>query len=87
MRWALEVIVVPVSDVDRAKAFYRDQVGFLVDQDTSFGAGTRIVQLTPPGTTRTATAGPCSSSPAEPTRPSTRTRYPRRRRGARAGPR
>ncbi|MEX2549021.1 MAG: VOC family protein [Nitriliruptoraceae bacterium] len=49
MDWRLEVIVVPVSDVDRAKAFYRDQVGFVVDHDTSFGAGARIVQLTPPG--------------------------------------
>lgn len=49
MRWSLEVIVVPVSDVDRAEAFYRDQVGFAVDHDTRFGAGARIVQLTPPG--------------------------------------
>jgi catechol 2,3-dioxygenase-like lactoylglutathione lyase family enzyme len=44
----LEVVVVPVSDVDRAKAFYADQLGFNVDHDTAGGAF-RIVQLTPPG--------------------------------------
>jgi catechol 2,3-dioxygenase-like lactoylglutathione lyase family enzyme len=49
MNWTLEVVVVPVSDVDRAKAFYADQVGFTVDHDTTVGDGARIVQLTPPG--------------------------------------
>jgi catechol 2,3-dioxygenase-like lactoylglutathione lyase family enzyme len=41
--------VVPVSDVDRAKAFYSDQLGFNVDHDTRIGDGNRVVQLTPPG--------------------------------------
>ncbi|GLH97047.1 glyoxalase [Phytohabitans aurantiacus] len=49
MNWTLEVVVVPVSDVDRAKAFYADQLGFNVDHDTKIGDGMRIVQLTPPG--------------------------------------
>ena len=49
MNWTLEVVVVPVSDVDRAKAFYADQVGFTVDHDTVMGDDARIVQLTPPG--------------------------------------
>jgi len=48
MKWTLEVVTVPVSDVDRAKAFYAEQVGFHVDFDSDFGAG-RFVQLTPPG--------------------------------------
>ena len=49
MNWTLEVVVVPVSDVDRAKAFYAEQLGFAVDHDTKVGDGNRIVQLTPPG--------------------------------------
>ncbi|HSF27277.1 MAG TPA: VOC family protein [Actinomycetes bacterium] len=49
MDWALEVVVVPVSDVDRAKRFYAEQVGFTVDHDTPIGKDLRVVQLTPPG--------------------------------------
>lgn len=49
MSWTLEVVVVPVSDVDRAKRFYAEQLGFNVDHDTRIGAGRRVVQLTPPG--------------------------------------
>jgi predicted enzyme related to lactoylglutathione lyase len=49
MNWTLEVVVVPVSDVDRAKAFYAEQVGFTVDHDTRIGDGARVIQLTPPG--------------------------------------
>ena len=49
MKWALEVVVVPVSDMDRAKAFYAEQLGFEVDHDTRVSEGNRIVQLTPPG--------------------------------------
>jgi catechol 2,3-dioxygenase-like lactoylglutathione lyase family enzyme len=45
----LEVVVVPVADVDRAKTFYADQMGFNVDHDTEPNAGTRVVQLTPQG--------------------------------------
>jgi catechol 2,3-dioxygenase-like lactoylglutathione lyase family enzyme len=49
MNWTLEVVVVPVSDVERAKAFYADGLGFNVDHDTEAVDGKRIVQLTPPG--------------------------------------
>jgi catechol 2,3-dioxygenase-like lactoylglutathione lyase family enzyme len=49
MDWKLEVVLVPVSDVDRAKRFYAEQVGFTVDFDTDAGGGIRVVQLTPPG--------------------------------------
>ncbi|MCP2277405.1 hypothetical protein APR11_005242 [Nocardia amikacinitolerans] len=49
MNWTLEVVVVPVSDIDRAKAFYSEQLGFAVDHDTVIGDDIRIVQLTPPG--------------------------------------
>jgi predicted enzyme related to lactoylglutathione lyase len=48
MDYRLELIVVPVSDVDRAKAFYLDNVGFRLDTDFSAG-DFRVVQLTPPG--------------------------------------
>ncbi|WP_327085143.1 glyoxalase superfamily protein [Nonomuraea sp. NBC_01738] len=48
MNWTLEVIVVPVTDIDRAKKFYADRLGFAVDHDTQAG-DRRIVQLTPPG--------------------------------------
>jgi catechol 2,3-dioxygenase-like lactoylglutathione lyase family enzyme len=49
MDMKLELIVVPVSDVDRAKAFYSEKAGFHVDVDHSAGEDFRIVQLTPPG--------------------------------------
>ena len=45
----LELVVVPVTDVDRAKAFYSEQCGFVVDVDQSMGDDFRVVQLTPPG--------------------------------------
>jgi catechol 2,3-dioxygenase-like lactoylglutathione lyase family enzyme len=49
VKWTLEVVVVPVSDVDAAKAFYADQLGFAVDHDFKMDDANRIVQLTPPG--------------------------------------
>jgi catechol 2,3-dioxygenase-like lactoylglutathione lyase family enzyme len=49
MDWTLEVIVVPVSDLDRSKRFYEEQLGFKVDHDTTFNEDTRVLQLTPPG--------------------------------------
>jgi catechol 2,3-dioxygenase-like lactoylglutathione lyase family enzyme len=45
----LELVLVPVSDVERAKAFYAGQLGFHVDHDTTVSAEQRLVQLTPPG--------------------------------------
>ncbi|MEW1754523.1 VOC family protein [Streptomyces angustmyceticus] len=49
MDWRLELVPVPVADVERAKRFYSEQLGFAVDHDMSVGGGVRIVQLTPPG--------------------------------------
>jgi catechol 2,3-dioxygenase-like lactoylglutathione lyase family enzyme len=49
MEWKLELVAIPVSDVDRAKAFYTDQVGFNVDHDHTVSDEIRFVQLTPPG--------------------------------------
>jgi catechol 2,3-dioxygenase-like lactoylglutathione lyase family enzyme len=49
VNWTLEVVVVPVSDIDRAKSFYADKLGFNVDHDTVISDDVRIVQLTPPG--------------------------------------
>lgn len=48
MNWTLEVIVVPVTDLDRARTFYADGLGFHVDHDTVRG-GQRVIQFTPPG--------------------------------------
>ena len=45
----LELVIVPVSDVDRAKTFYVEKVGFHADHDVQPGNGMRVVQLTPPG--------------------------------------
>jgi catechol 2,3-dioxygenase-like lactoylglutathione lyase family enzyme len=49
MNWTLEVVVVPVTDVERAKAFYAEQLGFHVDHDTKVSDDFHMVQLTPPG--------------------------------------
>ena len=49
MDWKLELVAIPVSDVDRAKAFYADKVGFNADHDHRVSDEIRFVQLTPPG--------------------------------------
>ena len=49
MDWRLELVAIPVSDVDRAKRFYTEQVGFNADQDHTVSDELRFVQLTPPG--------------------------------------
>jgi catechol 2,3-dioxygenase-like lactoylglutathione lyase family enzyme len=49
MDWKLEVVVVPVGDVDRAKEFYADKLGFTVDTDFAPNEHFRVVQVTPPG--------------------------------------
>lgn len=49
MDWKLELVPVPVTDVERAKHFYSGQLGFVVDHDTRVSDEMRIVQLTPPG--------------------------------------
>ena len=49
MDWKLELVAIPVSDVDRAKAFYTEKIGFNADHDHRVNAELRFVQLTPPG--------------------------------------
>lgn len=49
MDWKLELVVIPVTDVDRAKAFYTEKVGFHADHDQRVNEQLRFVQLTPPG--------------------------------------
>src|SRR5437870_12650186 len=64
MDWKLEVIVVPVSDVDRSKAFYTEKLRFNVDVDHRDG-DFRVVQLTPPGSACSITIG-SGINPSEP---------------------
>src|SRR5262245_38627196 len=49
MEWKLELVMIPVTDVDRAKTFYVEQAGFVLDHDHDIGGGVRFVQLTPVG--------------------------------------
>ncbi len=49
MEWKLELVILPVSDVDRAKAFYTEKIGFNADHDQTVSDEIRFVQLTPPG--------------------------------------
>jgi predicted enzyme related to lactoylglutathione lyase len=60
MDWKLELVQVPVSDVDRAKDFYVDQVGFNLDHDHRVSDELRFVQLTPPGSGCSIAMGPPS---------------------------
>lgn len=57
MDYKLELVLIPVSDVDDAKAFYTERVGFRLDVDTSPSEGFRVVQLTPPGSACSITIG------------------------------
>jgi predicted enzyme related to lactoylglutathione lyase len=57
MDMKLELVAVPVSDVDRAKAFYTDQVGFNLDHDHTVNDEIRFIQLTPPGSACSITIG------------------------------
>ena len=58
MNWKLEVVVIPVSDVDRAKQFYVETLGFHLDVDVRPTPELRVVQLTPPGSACSVTIGP-----------------------------
>jgi len=49
MNWKLELVTIPVTDVDRAKAFYVERAGFVADHDHTVSGELRFVQLTPPG--------------------------------------
>jgi len=57
MDFKLELVLIPVSNVDRAKAFYTENVGFSLDVDTSPTEGFRVVQMTPPGSACSITIG------------------------------
>jgi catechol 2,3-dioxygenase-like lactoylglutathione lyase family enzyme len=57
MELRLEVVQIPVSDVDRAKAFYTDKLGFVLDHDVEHIPGMRVVQLTPPGSSASIAIG------------------------------
>jgi len=57
MEWKLELVLVPVSDVDRAKTFYTEKVGFNLDVDHRAGDEFRVVQMTPPGSACSITIG------------------------------
>ena len=57
MDWKIELIAVPVSDVERAKSFYVDQVGFNLDHDHTVNDDLRFIQLTPPGSACSITIG------------------------------
>lgn len=58
MDWKLEVVVIPVRDIDRAKSYYVDQLGFHLDVDARPTETMRVVQMTPPGSACSVTIGP-----------------------------
>ncbi|MGH9025542.1 MAG: VOC family protein [Acidimicrobiia bacterium] len=64
MDWKLELVAVPVSDVDRAKAFYTEKAGFNADVDFQVSEELRFVQLTPPGSACSISLGTGISSAA-----------------------
>jgi catechol 2,3-dioxygenase-like lactoylglutathione lyase family enzyme len=58
MDWKLEVVVVPVTDIERAKSFYLDKLGFHLDADTQPTPELRVVHMTPPGSACSVVVGP-----------------------------
>jgi catechol 2,3-dioxygenase-like lactoylglutathione lyase family enzyme len=58
MDWKLEVVVIPVTDVDRAKSFYVGRLGFHLDADTQPTEAMRVVHMTPPGSACSVVIGP-----------------------------
>jgi catechol 2,3-dioxygenase-like lactoylglutathione lyase family enzyme len=73
MDYKLEVIVLPVTDVERAKAFYVDRLGFHLDADTEPMPGFRVVHMTPPGSGCSVVVGPITYDPAD--APATRAQF------------
>lgn len=72
MDYKLEVVVIPVSDIDRAKTFYTEALGFRLDADTQTPQF-RVVHVTPPGSGCSVVLGPVTYDPANP--PAERARY------------
>ena len=66
MDWKLEVVVVPVTDIDRAKEFYLAKLGFGLDADTQPTPDMRVVHMTPPGSACSVVIGPALISAAAP---------------------
>ena len=66
MDWKLEVVVVPVTDVDRAKDFYLGKLGFHLDADTQPTPDMRVVHMTPPGSACSVVIGPALISADDP---------------------
>ena len=58
MDWKLQVVILPVSDMDRAKIFYKEKAGFVLDVDHKAGEDFRIIQFTPPGSACSVTLMP-----------------------------
>src|SRR5260370_4896824 len=58
MEWKLEVVVVPVTDIERAKSFYVGKLGFHLDADTQPTPAMRVVHMTPPGSACSVVIGP-----------------------------
>jgi catechol 2,3-dioxygenase-like lactoylglutathione lyase family enzyme len=63
MDWKLEVVVVPVTDIDRAKGFYLDKLGFHLDADLEPNGTMRVVHMTPPGSACSVVIGPAVVEP------------------------
>src|SRR5262245_62265567 len=63
MNWKLEVVVVPVTDIDRAKSFYVGKLGFHLDADTRPTETMRVVHMTPPGSMCSVVIGPKVAAP------------------------
>ena len=63
MDWKLEVVVIPVTDIERAKSFYLGQLGFSLDADTQPTENMRVVHMTPPGSACSVVVGPVVVSP------------------------
>jgi catechol 2,3-dioxygenase-like lactoylglutathione lyase family enzyme len=63
MDWKLEVVVVPVTDIDRAKSFYVGKLGFVLDADIRPTEDMRVVHMTPPGSACSVVVGPAQVPP------------------------
>ena len=88
MDWKIELLAIPVSDVDRAKAFYTEQAGFNADHDHTVSDEIRFVQLTPPGSACSIALGRGIADDAArlgPGHPDGRLRHRGRARGAQPG--
>ena len=82
MDWKLELVLLPVTDVDRAKTFYIEQLGFNLDVDHRAGDEFRVVQLTPPGSEASCNRTAASAAPVIPS--GFQLRVPKSRQGSRA---